>query len=137
MKHNTDTHINRGNVLSTEEKFPSVATEHLSVAMTRGKGSSAITTGDGSLSVAYEDESHAIAMGANALAAAMGRNSIAECLGPDGTVAAGLNGIILMAYLDKKSKRTRLRVGYAGEDGIVVGQPYKLDEDGNFVAVSV
>ena len=53
-----------------------------------------------------------------------------------GTATAGDCGIIVLRYWDNKANRYRIVVGYPGEDGIVAGKKYRLDDNHKFVEVA-
>lgn len=48
-------------------------------------------------------------------------------------VRGGPGSILALEYWDKRDKRTRLKIVYVGEGGILPNTWYRVDEDGNFV----
>ena len=65
--------------------------------------------------------------------AASGKKSISVCVGLGGSALAGEDGCIALAWWDRNKQRYRLKVGYAGEDGIEAGETYELDAYNNFI----
>ena len=53
--------------------------------------------------------------------------------GDAGTATAGYAGTLVFRYWDPVASRSRMRVGYVGEDGIQPGVKYKLSESNNIV----
>ena len=53
--------------------------------------------------------------------------------GDAGTATAGYAGTLVFRYWDPVASRSRMRVGYVGEDGIQPGAKYKLSESNNIV----
>ena len=56
--------------------------------------------------------------------------------GEGGTVTAGEGGILQINAWDSKALRYRIIIGYVGENGLVAGTQYKLDEHAQFVEVA-
>ena len=56
--------------------------------------------------------------------------------GEGGTATAGEGGILQINAWDSKSLRYRIIIGYVGENGLVAGTQYKLDEHAQFVEVA-
>ena len=65
---------------------------------------------------------------------ASGANSVVACAGFGSIASAGENGVIALPWWDEASNRTRIAVGYAGEN-IKAGTLYKA-VDGEFVEVT-
>jgi len=53
--------------------------------------------------------------------------------GDRGTATAGYSGEIVIRWWDAKHQRTRSSFGYIGEDGLLPGVAYTLDDDHKFV----
>ena len=89
-------------------------------------------TGDRGTASATGDRGTASATGDRGTASATGKHAIALA----STVAeVGELGTLIIKYWDTKAERWRVRVGYAGEDGIEAGGRYQLDEHGKFIRV--
>ena len=56
--------------------------------------------------------------------------------GEGGTATAGEGGILQINAWDSKALRYRIIIGYVGENGLVAGTQYKLDEHAQFVEVA-
>ena len=56
--------------------------------------------------------------------------------GYGGTATAGEGGILQINAWDSKALRYRIIIGYVGENGLVAGTKYKLDEHDQFVEVA-
>ena len=57
--------------------------------------------------------------------------------GDGGTSTSGEKGTLCIKRYDRSSQRYRMETAYVGESGILPNTPYKLDENGKFVAVKV
>lgn len=69
-------------------------------------------------------QSHAVA----------GKKGFAVAVGGMSTASAGEGGVIALSYMDVDG-RLRLKVGYVGENGIVAGETYRLDDNDEFELV--
>ncbi len=58
-------------------------------------------------------------------------------VGQDGIAQAGHLGIIQFRYLDKETKRFRLKIGYIGEEGLKPNTFYQLNEKFEIESVQV
>ena len=65
---------------------------------------------------------------------ASGENTVIACAGLGNTAKSGVNGVMALAWFDDLSKRTRIAVGYVGED-LKAECWYRLD-GGAFVEVA-
>ena len=100
-----------------------------------GNYSKLAASGYGSQLAASGDESKLAASGNESKLAASGKKSISVCAGLNGSVLAGDDGCIALAWWDRSKERYRLEVGYVGEGGIEEGKTYKLDDYHNFIEV--
>jgi hypothetical protein len=57
-------------------------------------------------------------------------------VGCGGSASAGERGKISIEYWDSKVERSRVKIGYIGEDGLEPDVLYTLEESNNFIAVS-
>lgn len=79
--------------------------------------------------------------GIHGSASATGDHGSASATGREGTALsfhiaeAGENGTIIIKWLDDKSNRFRVRVGYVGEDGIKPNTKYRLNDKHEFEEV--
>lgn len=53
--------------------------------------------------------------------------------GKHGRARAGNYGVLVIRYADQQNGRSRLAVGYVGENGIKPDTWYRVDDEGNFV----
>lgn len=67
--------------------------------------------------------------------AASGKNSICMAAGYASTAQVGENGVIVLPYYD--GIRTRVAVGYVGENGIEPNVEYKVNNNGIFEKVNM
>ena len=67
--------------------------------------------------------------------AASGKNSICMAAGYASTARVGENGVIVLPYYD--GIRTRVAVGYVGENGIEPNVEYKVNNNGIFEKVNM
>ena len=74
------------------------------------------------------------ASGYNSKLAASGKNSICMAAGYASTAQVGENGVIVLPYYD--GIRTRVAVGYVGENGIEPNVEYKVNNNGIFEKVN-
>ncbi len=83
------------------------------------------TVGDGGLAISEGSQGVSVA----------GSHGIAligeDCTGNFGSAMASVGGILVAKWSD--GERTRLVVGYVGENGIKPDTPYSVDEQGQFV----
>ena len=98
-----------------------------------GYRSQLAASGYGSQLAASGYGSHLAASGDGSKLAASGKKSISVCAGLDGSVLAGDDGCIALAWWDTDKERYRLEVGYVGEDGIESGKTYKLNDCHKFI----
>jgi hypothetical protein len=94
----------------------------------------AASSGGHSMAASSGDGSTAASSGDGSTAAAQGVNTIAMVAGLGGQARAGLNGCIAMCWHD--GERSRIVVGYVGEEGIEADTLYRV-ADGKLVAVCV
>lgn len=71
------------------------------------------------------------ASGAYSTATSSGADTIAMVAGLRGQAKAGVSGCIALCWYD--GKRTRITVGYVGEDGIEADTLYRVDSAGKLV----
>ena len=79
--------------------------------------------------------SNLAASGRNSNLAASGKNSICMAAGYASTAQVGENGVIVLPYYD--GIRTRVAVGYVGENGIEPNVEYKVNNNGIFEKVNM
>ena len=91
--------------------------------------------GDYSNLEASGDYSNLAASGNNSKLAASGKNSICMAAGYVSTAQVGENGVIVLPYYD--GIRTRVAVGYVGENGIEPNVEYKVNNNGIFEKVNM
>ena len=96
-----------------------------------GYYSSLAASGYGSSLAASGNGSRLAASGNDSRLAASGRDSVVMAAGIGSTASAGPDGAIALVWDD--GKRLRIAVGYAGENGIEDGVPYRADSAGNLV----
>ena len=100
-----------------------------------GDYSKLAASGDYSQLAASGHNSQLAASGDYSKLAAYGRKSIAVCTGLKGSVLAGDDCCIALAWWDDDKERYRLVVGYVGEDGIESGKNYCLNDDHKFTEI--
>ena len=115
---------------TTGDEAPASTAGYQAPASTTGKHAPASTTGNRAPASTTGDEAPASTTGYRAPASTAGDRSVACCLGLDGQASAGANGSIILTWWD--GNRFRHVVGYVGEEGLVAGQDYKV-EDGRIV----
>lgn len=96
-----------------------------------GFGSTAASAGVGSTAATAGDDSTAASSGDDSTAAAAGERTIAMVAGLRGRAKAGAHGCIALCWHD--GTRTRVVVGYVGEDGIEPDVLYRVDAAGKLV----
>ena len=99
---------------------------HYSKLAASGHNSTLAASGDGSKLAASGDGS---------ILAASGKNSICMAAGYASTAQVGENGVIVLPYYD--GIRTRVAVGYVGENGIEPNVEYKVNNNGIFEKVNM
>ena len=100
-----------------------------------GDGSNLAASGDYSNLAASGDYSNLAASGDYSNLAASGKNSICMAAGYASTARVGENGVIVLPYYD--GIRTRVAVGYVGENGIEPNVEYKVNNNGIFEKVNM
>ena len=100
-----------------------------------GDGSNLAASGDGSNLAASGHYSKLVASGDYSNLAASGKNSICMAAGYASTAQVGENGVIVLPYYD--GIRTRVAVGYVGENGIEPNVEYKVNNNGIFEKVNM
>ena len=100
-----------------------------------GDGSNLAASGDGSNLAASGYNSKLAASGHSSKLAASGKNSICMAAGYASTAQVGENGVIVLPYYD--GIRTRVAVGYVGENGIEPNVEYKVNNNGIFEKVNM
>ncbi len=75
------------------------------------------------------------ASGHSARINAQGERSVIACAGENSTARAGDNGVMALSWFDEATKRTRIAVGYVGED-LKAGTWYSV-RHGKFVEVAL
>jgi len=78
---------------------------------------------------------HAAATGDRGHAAATGDCAVAASFGYFGTAMAGESGAIVLAFIKDDGSIGEIRASKVGENGIMAGKTYQLDETGNFIEV--
>ena len=111
------------------------ASGHNSTLAASGDGSILAASGDGSILAASGDGSKLAASGDGSILAASGKNSICMAAGYASTAQVGENGVIVLPYYD--GIRTRVAVGYVGENGIEPNVEYKVNNNGIFEKVNM
>ena len=91
--------------------------------------------GHNSNPAASGDYSNLAASGDYSKLAASGKNSICMAAGYASTALVGENGVIVLPYYD--GIRTRVAVGYVGENGIEPNVEYKVNNNGIFEKVNM
>lgn len=94
-----------------------------------------VASGYNSKLVASGDYSNLAASGYNSKLAASGKNSICMAAGYASTAQVGENGVIVLPYYD--GIRTRVAVGYVGENDIEPNVEYKVNNNGIFEKVNM
>ena len=100
-----------------------------------GRNSNLAASGRNSNLAASGDYSNLAASGRNSNLAASGKNSICMAAGYASTAQVGENGVIVLPYYD--GIRTRVAVGYVGENGIEPNVEYKVNNNGIFEKVNM
>ena len=100
-----------------------------------GHNSNPAASGDYSNLAASGDYSNLAASGDYSKLAASGKNSICMAAGYASTALVGENGVIVLPYYD--GIRTRVAVGYVGENGIEPNVEYKVNNNGIFEKVNM
>ena len=100
-----------------------------------GNNSNLAASGDYSKLAASGDYSNLAASGDYSKLAASGKNSICMAAGYVSTAQVGENGVIVLPYYD--GIRTRVAVGYVGENGIEPNVEYKVNNNGIFEKVNM
>jgi hypothetical protein len=113
---------------TTGYKSAAATTGNYSAAATTGYYSAAATTGNYSAAATTGYYSAAATTGYYSAAATTGENSIACSLGGGLVKASHATGAIVGTWWD--GARTRVRVGYIGEDGIEPGIWYQATSTG-------
>jgi len=112
-----------------------VASGHNSNLAASGHNSNLAASGDYSNLAASGDYSNLAASGDGSKLAASGKNSICMAAGYASTAQVGENGVIVLPYYD--GIRTRVAVGYVGENGIEPNVEYKVNNNGIFEKVNM
>jgi len=99
-----------------------------------GYNSNLAASGDNSKLAASGYGSKLVASGDDSKLAASGKNSICMAAGYASTARVGENGVIVLPYYD--GIRTRVAVGYVGENGIEPNVEYKVNNNGIFEKVN-
>ena len=100
-----------------------------------GDYSNLAASGYNSKLAASGDYSNLAASGDYSKLAASGKNSICMAAGYASTARVGENGVIVLPYYD--GIRTRVAVGYVGENGIEPNVEYKVNNNGIFEKVNL
>ena len=100
-----------------------------------GDDSNLAASGDYSNLAASGYNSKLVASGDGSKLAASGKNSICMAAGYVSTAQVGENGVIVLPYYD--GIRTRVAVGYVGENGIEPNVEYKVNDNGIFEKVNM
>lgn len=103
---------------------------------TSGQYSKLAASGHYSKLAASGHYSKLAASGDSSQLAAPGENSIVCAAATDCTASAGKNGCIVLTRWVESENRYRVSVAYVGENGIEPDVLYKLDEQGELVAVA-
>ena len=111
------------------------ASGHNSNLAASGDGSNLAASGYNSKLAAFGYNSKLAASGYNSKLAASGKNSICMAAGYASTAQVGENGVIVLPYYD--GIRTRVAVGYVGENGIEPNVEYKVNNNGIFEKVNM
>ena len=111
------------------------ASGHNSTLAASGDGSKLAASGHNSTLAASGDGSKLAASGDGSILAASGKNSICMAAGYASTAQVGENGVIVLPYYD--GIRTRVAVGYVGENGIEPNVEYKVNNNGIFEKVNM
>ena len=82
------------------------------------------------------DYGQASASGYQGQASASGYQGQASASGETGRAMAGTLGIVMLTYWDTSALRTRIVLGYVGENGIEANTWYQLDEKHAFVVAT-
>ena len=108
---------------------------HYSKLAASGDYSNLAASGHNSTLAASGDYSKLAASGDYSILAASGKNSICMAAGYASTAQVGENGVIVLPYYD--GIRTRVAVGYVGENGIEPNVEYKVNNNGIFEKVNM
>ena len=100
-----------------------------------GHNNTLAASGDYSKLAASGDGSKLAASGDGSKLAASGKNSICMAAGYASTARVGEKGVIVLPYYD--GIRTRVAVGYVGENGIEPNVEYKVNNNGIFEKVNM
>ena len=111
------------------------ASGHNSKLAASGHYSKLAASGHYSKLVASGNYSDLAASGYNSKLVASGKNSICMAAGYASTAQVGENGVIVLPYYD--GIRTRVAVGYVGENGIEPNVEYKVNNNGIFEKVNM
>ena len=111
------------------------ASGHNSKLAASGYNSKLAASGHNSTLAASGDGSKLAASGDGSILAASGKNSICMAAGYASTAQVGENGVIELPYYD--GIRTRVAVGYVGENGIEPNVEYKVNNNGIFEKVNM
>ena len=111
------------------------ASGHNSTLAASGDDSKLAASGHNSTLAASGDGSKLAASGDGSKLAASGKNSICMAAGYASTAQVGENGVIVLPYYD--GIRTRVAVGYVGENGIEPNVEYKVNNNGIFEKVNM
>ena len=112
-----------------------VASGHNSNLAASGDYSNLAASGHNSKLVASGDYSNLAASGDGSKLVASGKNSICMAAGYVSTAQVGENGVIVLPYYD--GIRTRVAVGYVGENDIEPNVEYKVNNNGIFEKVNM
>ena len=108
---------------------------HYSKLAASGYNSNLAASGHNSTLSASGHNSTLAASGDGSILAASGKNSICMAAGYASTAQVGENGVIVLPYYD--GIRTRVAVGYVGENGIEPNVEYKVNNNGIFEKVNM
>ena len=95
---------------------------------------STATSGQGANAATSGYRANAATRGYRANAATSGKNSVAAALGGSSKAKAGEGGAICLVCRDDEGNILAIRASKVGENGIVAGKFYSLNEAGEFVA---
>ena len=92
------------------------------------------SSGDGAQIGSSGDYAQIGSSGYGARINATGESAVIACAGLNNRARAGANGVMALPWFDEVSNRTRIAVGYVGEN-IKADTWYSLNESGEFVEV--
>jgi len=115
----------RANAATSGEGANAATSGYRANAATSGNWANAATSGQGA---------NAATSGYRANAATSGKNSVAAALGGSSKAKAGEGGAICLVCRDDEGNILAIRASKVGENGIVAGKFYSLNEAGEFVA---